>query len=879
MDTLEKKIGQFAKWHEAVRNPAETGSRNSMPGNAYFIEENDILTIPRDDGDCRYPYGKDGFNFWAYTSGYMHGNEGLFSLFLRANEGQEPKIAFFAGFPDQKGGYIPIPLLSVPIQVHEGPGCKEAERYTVFSKSCVYYVTEAKGMRFVIRIFPDAERNLFFTIHVQNLEPAPKNFFISTFMNPFLRHNLTENGENRWYREVRYVKDTKGDGEPGAFVIKVNEDISRTVSVSNIGVLLRNISRLKNSRLLRQEATASRYQYVGGSRSSLHSPQSLYTGSFQKEKQVCAFTEVGAAGDILHLELGGAGSARYDMVFRYRVHYRDENAAEELLKGKVDPQEIDRKASELEQSEKQNSQGLHLEVFNAGEKMAEESIFNSFFQHLKTQVEFCSLIKGYIQLSAGSLIGIRDIFQALEGLLFWRPEAARQKMLEAFDYIFPDGRCPRQYSLPVSGETAPAMDLRPFIDQGVWVISTVSTYLKFTGDSAFLTEECGYYEMVDEKKGLVRKSTQRDTVLEHLFKIMEYLLSNRDFNHTGCICALYGDWNDALDGLGVSMDPGKEYGTGVSVMASLQVYQNLNEMMELLAWLDGRKYAARIEYYRDAREELGNNLRKYAVVRNDKGEERIVHGWGDQRSYIVGGFDDPDRASRIGLTSNAFWVLSRLYDSDQRMGSTILSAFKSLDSKYGFKTFEPYFPANTPGVGRIPKLPAGTAENGAVYIHASAFAAMALFRMGHAEAAWKQLYKLFPFTHEKISCSPYVMPNSYGWNEEKEIDGESMLDWQTGSSNVVLKTLIRYVVGLEPEFEGLWLQPANWTPFGGFSFCIRIKECKLRITYRNSGNGSRRYTVNGEERGGIYSEVMKVERLWIPEHELKCPQLEVVVED
>ena len=52
--------------------------------------------------------------------------------------------------------------------------------------------------------------------------------------------------------------------------------------------------------------------------------------------------------------------------------------------------------------------------------------------------------------------------------------------------------------------------------------------------------------------------------------------------NTGCIRALYGDWNDALDGLGVSTVSGVEYGTGVSVMATLQVYQNLGEMLEIL---------------------------------------------------------------------------------------------------------------------------------------------------------------------------------------------------------------------------------------------------------------------------------------------------------
>jgi cellobiose phosphorylase len=74
--------------------------------------------------------------------------------------------------------------------------------------------------------------------------------------------------------------------------------------------------------------------------------------------------------------------------------------------------------------------------------------FTEFFGHLMKQVEFCSLIRGYVQLSENSLIGIRDIFQALEALAYWRPDAARAKMLEALAFTLEDGRCLRQYSLP-----------------------------------------------------------------------------------------------------------------------------------------------------------------------------------------------------------------------------------------------------------------------------------------------------------------------------------------------------------------------------------------------------------------------------------------------
>ena len=167
----------------------------------------------------------------------------------------------------------------------------------------------------------------------------------------------------------------------------------------------------------------------------------------------------------------------------------------------------------MEETEKKSREQLYCKVKGSYSEKVKDEVFNPFIEHLKKQVEFCSLVKGYVHAWAGTLIGIRDIFQSLEGLIFWKSEAARTKIIEALNFVFIDGRCPRQYTLPRSEGSAPAMDLRPFIDQGVWVISTIYSYLKVTGDFEFLKEICGYYEIVDEKKGLVRKSKEEDSYI------------------------------------------------------------------------------------------------------------------------------------------------------------------------------------------------------------------------------------------------------------------------------------------------------------------------------------------------------------------------------
>ncbi|MDF2986606.1 MAG: hypothetical protein K0R50_2116 [Eubacterium sp.] len=106
-----------------------------------------------------------------------------------------------------------------------------------------------------------------------------------------------------------------------------------------------------------------------------------------------------------------------------------------------------------------------------------------------------------------------------------------------------------------------------------------------------------------------------------------------------------------------------------------------------------------------------------------------------------------------------------------------------------------------------------------------------------------------------------------------------MLDWQTGSSNVVLKTLVRFVAGIQPEHDGLWLQPAEGLPFEGFNFNINLKGCNLYITYENSRKAEGRYFIGEGEKTAVYSKSMKINRLWISNKELQSGDLRIKILD
>ena len=850
--TKQELIDKYYNEYEKIKD----GSVKGFSENVFYTKDGAIICIPGENGYERYPYGDNGFNFWAYSSGYMHANDGLFSPFLRSGEGEDGKVAFFA----VAGGKV-ISLLSVPAFSGQNDA---AERFTVFSRDRAMYFTVLPELLFCVCVKVGTGREITFEVHAENRAGRGKCIDLSCFFNPFLRNSIFETSEDRWFRNCRVT-----DGEEGnlkSFLFAVNEDLSRTESVTNFGVINRSVICDGHSDFIGEKLTTSPKKYKGGNNHNLSNVADTLLRGFE-EQSVCAFTENAIAADKVSLRLGMNSSAVLLEQLRISTGNKDPEAYKKLL-------------SFAFTGNRACEKGDAAMLFENGtDESPDAGVMTAFMSCVSKQVEFCSKIKGYVQLSPNSLIGIRDVFQALEGYIYINPEQAKEKMKEAFGFMDPSGRCPRQYGLPGTNGEAPNMDLREFIDQGCWVIDAVTSYLKLTGDLDFLSEECGYYRIVDEAARKVEKSDISDSILEHMIRIMDYLLSKKD-EKTGCIRALYGDWNDALDGLGVSPDPNEKFGNGVSVMATLQVVKNINDMICLLGRLNAEPELCK--RYEQEKADVTKALFKYAIVENEDGIKRIVHGWGHDRNYFVGSFSDPDKLSRYGLTSNAFWVISGLLREDRTMKATIMEAYRNLDSKYGLKTFEPPFGRDVKGVGRIYKLPEGTAENGASYIHATTFAIMSLFMMGESRKAWEQIRKILPFTHEKVSCSAFVMPNSYGLNEELNIDGESMQDWQTGSSNVLYKVFVRRVFGFDPGYDNLTVCPASYAPYERMQADFICRGKRITVVLEKGGadqpeKTDRRFIVNGEEISGEYDSLMEVKKLVLDYKSLKDRNLITVI--
>ena len=289
-------------------------------------------------------------------------------------------------------------------------------------------------------------------------------------------------------------------------------------------------------------------------------------------------------------------------------------------------------------------------------------------------------------------------------------------------------------------------------------------------------------------------------------------------------------------------------------MATQQLYLALEHMCDILKYC--KKHNELILKYEVLREKIASGIREYAVCEKD-GKKRIVHGWGENRSYYVGSFNDYDGAERLSLTSNAFFAISGLNKKFPELCADISENILSMDSKYGLLTFDKPFSEYSEKIGRLSTITPGTYENCCAYVHASTFGIMALFMMGESEKAWKLLEKSMVITHENATRTTFVMPNSYCYTEKYSSDGDSMGDWYTGSGTVLIKDIIKCAFGINPTFDGLILSPASYMPSKKANITFSLKGNRIIIIYENKCCGRRKIFHNSKELHLNYNEISK----------------------
>ena len=414
---------------------------------------------------------------------------------------------------------------------------------------------------------------------------------------------------------------------------------------------------------------------------------------------------------------------------------------------------------------------------------------------IKKQVDFCIVGKK----------GVRDNLQIAVALLNYRPEKAKEEILECLRHQFRDGHAVLTWY--------PYDDTR-YSDQPFWIIWAVCELIKETGDKTILDRPIAWQ---DGGEG---------TVLEHVKAAVSRLLDDRGRN--GLVHIFFADWNDALN-----VPPEEE---AESVMLSEQFCLALRELAALSDWLGDRDYAA---FCRGAYAELAEAINRAAWD----------GGWYCRALAPTENIGSKDsKGSKIYLNAQTWAVLAGIVPADRL--DAVLKAVDGMERDFGFPLNDPPYANFDPMVGRMSGMLPGLFENGGVYCHASAFKQLMDCRLGRGDAALRTLKKLMPDSEYNPSAQsgaePYVFTNCYAMHPKYY--GRSYQSWTTGTSAWSLRCLYEGILGVKRDYEGLRVEPVFPSDWDKAEMTRRFRGADYRIVYRRTGETG--LTVDGKKLDG-----------------------------
>lgn len=414
---------------------------------------------------------------------------------------------------------------------------------------------------------------------------------------------------------------------------------------------------------------------------------------------------------------------------------------------------------------------------------------------VKKQVDFCIVGKK----------GVRDNLQIAVALLNYRPEKAKEEILECLRHQFQDGHAVLTWY--------PYDDTR-YSDQPFWIIWAVCQLIKETGDRTILDLSIEWQDGGSA------------TVLEHVKAAVTRLLDDRGRN--GLVRIYFADWNDALN------IPSEE--EAESVMLSEQFCLALKELEALMRWLGDVDYAA---FCRSAYEDM-----KTAINRSAWDGGWYCRALG--KSENIGSKDST--GSKIYLTAQTWAVLGDVVKPEKL--PALLKAVDGMERDFGFPLNDPPYQGYDPMAGRMSGMLPGLFENGGVYCHASAFKILMDCKLGRGDDALRTLKKIMPDSEKNPSsqsgAEPYVFTNCY--STHPKYYGRSYQSWTTGTSAWSMMGLYEGILGVKRDYEGLRIEPAFPSDWDSACLNRRYRGADYAITYRRTGKPG--ITVDGEAIGG-----------------------------
>jgi cellobiose phosphorylase len=445
----------------------------------------------------------------------------------------------------------------------------------------------------------------------------------------------------------------------------------------------------------------------------------------------------------------------------------------------------------------------------------------NIWNQYQCMITFCfSRSASYFESGIGRGMGFRDSNQDLIGFVHQIPERARERIIDIASTQFQDGGCYHQYQpLTKKGNN----DIGGgFNDDPIWLILGTISYIKESGDFTILDEMVPF----DNDMSVAR------TLFDHLTVSFDHVVNNLGPNGLPLIGR--ADWNDCLNLNCFSNDPNE----------SFQTTENKTEGSKAESVMIAGLFVIYGGDYVTLCKKLG---KKEEADRAQKEVDKMIaavkkHGWDGEwflRAYDYYGRkigSEDNEEGKIFIESNGFCTMAGIGKDEGMCVKALDSVKEKLDTPYGIVLNNPAFTKYYIEYGEISSYPAGYKENAGIFCHNNPWIMIGETVIGRGNQAWEYYKKICPAYLEDISelhkTEPYVYAQMIAGKDSFK-PGEAKNSWLTGTASWNFYAISQFILGIQPDYNGLIVDPCIPTDWKGFNITRKFRGATYRIEVQN----------------------------------------------
>ena len=160
------------------------------------------------------------------------------------------------------------------------------------------------------------------------------------------------------------------------------------------------------------------------------------------------------------------------------------------------------------------------------------------------------------------------------------------------------------------------------------------------------------------------------------------------------------------------------------------------------------------------------------------------------------------------------------------------SVQKHLETKYGIMLLQPAYTRYHLELGEITSYPPGYKENAGIFCHNNPWISIAETMIGRGDRAFEIYRKICPSCIEEISdihrTEPYVYSQMVAGADAPRF-GKAKNSWLTGTAAWTFVNLSQALLGIQPEYDGLTVDPCLPGSFGDFTVERHFRGAEYHI--------------------------------------------------